>query len=77
MTYVFYPEHKNRQYALNVIRRLFDHLLQQTNLKTDSNGIPRTLYSLRHTALMFRYLYGEKFDIHTLAQNALTSVAHA
>ena len=23
---------------------------------------------------MFRYLYGEKFDIYTLAQNALTSV---
>lgn len=72
--YVFYPEHKNRAYALNVIRRLFDHLLQQTNLKNDANGVARTLYSLRHTALMFRYLYGEKFDIYTLAQNALTSV---
>jgi hypothetical protein len=72
--YVFYPEHKNRQYALNVIRRLFDHLLQQTNLKKDANGITRTLYSLRYTALMFRYLYGEKFDIHILALNALTSV---
>ena len=72
--YVFYPEHKNRAYALNVIRRLFDHLLQQTNLKKDANGIARTLYSLRHTALMFRYLYGQKFDIYTLAQNALTSV---
>ena len=58
--FVFYPEYKNRQYALNVIRRLFDHLLQQTKLKTNSNGIPRTLYSLRHTALMFRYLYVEK-----------------
>ena len=72
--YAFYPEHKNRAYALNVIRRLFDHLLQQTNLKKDANGIARTLYSLRHTALMFRYLNGEKFDIYTLAQNALTSV---
>ena len=72
--YVFYPEHKNRQYALNVIRRLFDHLLQQTNLKKDAHGIARTLYSLRYTALKLRYLYGEKFDIHTLALNALTSV---
>ena len=58
--YVFYPEHKNRAYALNVIRRLFDHLLHQTKLKTDANGIARTLYSLRHTALMFRFLYGRR-----------------
>lgn len=72
--YVFYPEHKNRQYALNVIRRLFDHLLHQTNLKTDANGIPRTLYSLRHSALMFRFLYGKNIDIRALAHNALTSV---
>jgi integrase-like protein len=72
--YVFYPEHKNRAYALNVIRRLFDHLLHQTKLKTDANGIVRTLYSLRHTALMFRFLYGKDVDIRALAHNALTSV---
>ncbi len=72
--YVFYPEHKNRAYALNVIRRLFDHLLHQTNLKTDANGIARTLYSLRHTALMFRFLYGGDVDIRALAHNALTSI---
>jgi hypothetical protein len=72
--YVFYPEHKNRAYALNVIRRLFDHLLHETKLKTDANGIARTLYSLRHTALMFRFLYGGDVDIRALAHNALTSV---
>lgn len=72
--YVFYPEYKNRQYALNVIQRLFRHLLKETDLTKDANGVSRTLYSLRHTALMFRYLYGKNFDIHTLAQNALTSV---
>jgi hypothetical protein len=72
--YVFYPEYKNRKYALNVIHRLFDYLLKETNLKKDANGVARTLYSLRHTALMFRYLNGKNFDIHTLAQNALTSV---
>jgi hypothetical protein len=71
---VFYPELKNRGYALNVIRRLFDHLLHQTKLKTDANGIARTLYSLRHTSLMFRFLYGKNVDIRALAHNALTSV---
>jgi hypothetical protein len=73
--FVFYPEYKNRSYALNVIRRLFDHLLQQTNLKKDANGIARTLYSLRHTALMLRFLYGGDIDIRALSHNALTSVA--
>jgi site-specific recombinase XerD len=72
--FVFYPEHKNRAYALNIIRRLFDHLLHQTKLKSDANGIARTLYSLRHTALMFRFLYGKDVDIRALAHNALTSV---
>jgi hypothetical protein len=73
--YVFYPEYKNRSYALNVIRRLFDHLLQQTNLKMDANGIARTLYSLRHTALMYRFLYGGDVDLRALSHNALTSVS--
>jgi hypothetical protein len=73
--YVFYPEYKNRSYALNVIQRLFDHLLHQTNLKTDANGIARTLYSLRHTALMYRFLYGGDVDIRALAHNSLTSVS--
>ena len=41
--FIFYSEYKNRSYALNVIRRLFDHLLHKTNLKTDANGIARTL----------------------------------
>jgi hypothetical protein len=59
--------------AMNVIQRLFRHLLKETNLKEDANGVARTFYSLRHTALMFRYMKGEKFDIYTLAQNALTS----
>ena len=73
--FVFYPEFKNRTYALNVIRRLFNHLLHKTNLKTDSNGIARTLYSLRHSGLMFRFLYGGDLDLRALSHNALTSVA--
>jgi hypothetical protein len=73
--FVFYPELKNRTYALNVIRRLFNHLLHETNLKKDANGIARTLYSLRHSALMFRFLFGGNVDLRALAHNALTSVA--
>jgi hypothetical protein len=34
----------------------------------------RTLYSLRHTAIMYRLLYGQGIDTLTLARNARTSV---
>ena len=37
-------------------------------------GQLRTLYSLRHTAITFRLLYGNGIDLLTLARNARTSV---
>jgi hypothetical protein len=33
----------------------------------------RTLYSLRHSSIMFRLLYGQAIDTLTLARNARTS----
>ena len=72
--YVFMPEHQNRDYALVQLRRQFDHLLEATELKTDAKGAVRTLYSLRHTAIMFRALNSEGLDMLTLARNARTSV---
>ena len=39
-----------------------------------ANGQTRTIYSLRHTAMTFRLLYGGKIDLLTLARNARTSV---
>ncbi len=72
--YVFFPEFQNREYALQTIRRQFEYLLERTGLKEDARGRGRTLYSLRHTALMFRLLKGDNVDIFLLARNALTSV---
>jgi hypothetical protein len=72
--YVFFPEYKNREYALATMRRQFERVLQEAGLKYDKQGRERTLYSLRHTALMFRLLDGDKIDIFMLARNALTSV---
>jgi hypothetical protein len=43
-------------------------------IQVDHLGRERTLYSLRHTAIMFRLLYGEGIDMLTLARNARTSV---
>jgi hypothetical protein len=72
--YVFFPELKNRAYALATLRRQFDYVLKEAGLKRDRKSRARTLYSLRHTALMFRLLKGDKIDIFKLARNALTSV---
>ena len=72
--YVFFPELKNREYALATLRRQFEYLLEEAELKRDRKGRVRTLYSLRHTALMFRFLKGDNINVYDLAKNALTSV---
>ncbi len=71
--FVFYPQHADRDYAMQVMGRLFRHLLDELGLREDRWGNTRTLYSLRHSALMFRFLYGDKVDLFLLAKNALTS----
>jgi hypothetical protein len=72
--YVFQPQHDNRDYAMHQLHRQFDKLLQLCDLKTDTMGEARSLYSLRHTAIMFRLLHAENLDLMTLARNARTSV---
>lgn len=73
--YVFQPEHPdNRDYAIQQLHRQFDHLLKITGLKEDSAGRPRTLYSLRHTAIMFRLTESHGLDLLSLARAARTSV---
>jgi hypothetical protein len=52
----------------------FNKVLVATNLKIGELGQARSLYSLRHTAIMFRLLYGKGIDLLTLARNARTSV---
>ena len=72
--YIFQPEHQNREYALVQLRRQYEYLLEQTSLKKDVRGEPRTMYSLRHTAIMFRLLNSDGLDLLTLARNSRTSV---
>ena len=62
--YVFFPELKNREYALATLRRQFEHVLEGGRAEASTEqGRVRTLYSLRHTALMFRLLKGDNIDI--------------
>jgi len=72
--YVFFPHLLNRDFALQTMRRLFDHILEVADLKHTPTGEPRTLYSCRHSAIMFRLTMGESIDLLTLARNARTSV---
>lgn len=73
--YVFLPAEKDRGYALAVLGFWFKWVMREAGLQTqDTWGRPRTLYCLRHTAIMFRLLYGRGIDMLTLARNARTSV---
>lgn len=73
--YVFLPQEKNRDHALALFNFWLKWVLRQAGIPlTDSHGQSRTLYSLRHTSITFRLLYGQGIDMLTLARNARTSV---
>lgn len=71
--FVFLPERKKRQFAMEIMRRQFIYVLEQEGLARTNLGEPRTLYSLRHSAIMFRLLHGH-VDLLTLARASRTSV---
>lgn len=73
--YVFLPELCDRQHALSILGFWFKWVLREAGMpELDHLGRKRTLYSLRHTAIMYRLLYGQGIDTLTLARNARTSV---
>lgn len=72
--YLFLPHIKNRDRAMKIMSSQFNEVLKYADLKNSSSGEPRTLYSLRHTAIMFRLTKGDHIDLLTLARNARTSV---
>jgi len=72
--YLFLPQIKNRKIAGPIMISHFNKILFEANLKFGPLGQKRSLYSLRHTAIMFRLLYGQGIDLLTLARNSRTSV---
>jgi Phage integrase SAM-like domain len=72
--YLFMPQYQNRNYAYAKIARQFEVLLNVAGLKISPNDDVRTLYSLRHTSLMYRLKYGAEINPLKLANNARTSV---
>jgi integrase len=65
------PKPTDRLFPGNHIK-LFNNLLDRTNLKLDRDGKPRTAYSLRHTYICMRLMEGA--DIYQIAKNCRTSV---
>jgi hypothetical protein len=71
--YVFSPQYLQRGHALKEFQRQFDLLLRFADMQQGGGGEARSIYSLRHTCIMFRLMYGERMDLLTLARNARTS----
>lgn len=63
----------SRKYAMSTMSKQFSEALKRADLKTDKSERQRTLYSLRHTAIMKRLINGA--PIKAVADNAGTSVA--
>jgi integrase len=72
--YLFLPHLRDCNYTHWVLNFHFNWILAETGLKKGPHGQPRSPYSLRHSAITFRLLYGQGIDLLTLARNTRTSV---
>jgi len=71
--YTFFPEFEGRAHAMKIMQQHFAHVLRKAGLKTGDNGKPRTLYSLRHTAIMFCLRNAKNINLITLGRNCRAS----
>jgi integrase len=70
--FVFFPEYANRNSMIAVAGRIFSAVVKRAELNKE--GEKHTLYSLRHTSIMYRLLLGNASTLE-LARNARTSQA--
>jgi hypothetical protein len=70
--YVFMPEMTNRDSAYDKLANQFECVLHKIRF---DDGESVTLYSLRHTSIMYRLMFGGEINLLTLARNARTSIA--
>lgn len=71
--YVFMPQYENRSTALEKLGKIFALIIETSGLEK-KRAKNLTLYSLRHTAIMYR-LMNSDIDSLALAKNARTSQA--
>ena len=70
--HLFFPEYPNRSTMIAVAGRIFSAVVKRAGLQVE--GEKHTLYSLRHTSIMYRLLLGNTSTLE-LARNARTSQA--
>ena len=71
--YLFFPEYDNRNTMIAVLGRIFRRVVETA--KVQGEGEKHTLYSLRHSSIMFRLQLGQGINTLQLAKNARTSQA--
>ena len=69
--YLFMPAMENRSSAMDALASQFTAILEITGMRQDAEGKPRTLYSLRHTAIVHSIQKGLPLEM--IAANSRTS----
>ncbi len=70
--YLFFPEITERKRISEMLARQFAAVLDSLSMRQSPQGEPRTLYSLRHSSIMFAILRGDT-NLLKIARNARTS----
>ncbi len=69
--YVFFPQYKNRNTMIGTLGRIFRFIVKTAGISSETEQ--HTVYSLRHSAIMFRLQMGN-VDVLKLDRNDRTSV---
>ena len=71
--YIFAPQYENRRTAMRYLSNMFSQLLRELNMSKGRLGEDRSLYSLRHTSLIFN-LSQPNVDLLDIVSRADTSM---
>ena len=71
--YIFAPQYEDRRTAMRYMSNMFAQILRESKMKRGRLGEERTLYSLRHTSLIFN-LSQPNVDLLDIARRADTSM---
>jgi len=71
--YLFLPKYENRRHCMSVMSRMFNELLNEIGLKYGKNNEIRTLYSLRHTSIIFNLQHSD-LDMFEVSKRSDTSI---
>ncbi len=68
--YLFMNEYKNRKTALGLLSKMFIELLKHLGMERGRDGEVRTLYSLRHTSIIFNLKDIDRTDVEKRADTS-------